>query len=166
MDNQNFVGKNSKVFRDTVSEKLQELRKELRRLGSEIVERQNRLAKVAQLISHLEGVLELSSDEHKPDEKPALRRADYKEICDLVEKILAEREKKPVHYRELADEVKRRGIELGGTDPGGTLVAKISKEPRFVRPASRGFYALRKDYPDARNVGEHKRRSRKQESSK
>ena len=151
-------------FRKTVSVKLKELRKELQILGKEIEARQNRQAKIARLITHLDGVLELSSNEQKPDTKPALRRADYKEICDLVAQILAEHQKKPVHYQQLADEVQRRGIAIGGANPGRTLVAKISREPRFVRPVSRGFYALRKDYPDSRNVGEHKRRGRKQEN--
>ena len=164
MNSNHVAGHGSDDFQKTVSEKLTELKRESKNLGKEIEERQNRLAKHSQMISYLEGVLELSSDEQKLTNKPALRRADYKEICDLVVQILSERQKKPVHYRELADEVQRRGIELGGTKPGRTLVAKISKDPRFVRPVSRGFYALRKDYPDARNVGEHKRRGRKQET--
>ncbi len=151
-------------FRDSVSAKLKELKKESQALGREIEERQIRQTKIAQMITHLDGILELTGNEQKSDTRPALRRADYKEICDFVVQILSERQKKPVHYRELADEVQRRGIELGGANPGRTLVAKISSDTRFVRPVSRGFYALRKDYPDARNVGEHKRRGRKQEN--
>lgn len=151
----------TKEFRNTVSEKLKELKAESQELGKEIEERQNRVAKNAQLITHLEGILDLSSNEQESSSPPLLRKASYREVSDLVEKILAECGKKPVHYRELADEVQRRGVELGGADPARTLVAKISKEPRFVRPVSRGFYALRKDYPDARNVGEHKRRNGK-----
>lgn len=164
MNSNHVAGHGSDDFQKTVSEKLMELKRESQNLGKEIEELQNRLAKNAQMITHLEGILDLSSDAQKAGAPPVLRRANYMEVCDLVEQILSERQKNPVHYRELADEVQRRGIELGGAKPGRTLVAIISKDPRFVRPVSRGFYALRKDYPDARNVGEHKRRGRKQET--
>lgn len=163
MDSYSIAGNDSKEFQKTVSVKLKELSKEMQSLGNEIETLQNRQAKVAQLIAHLEGVLELSDVEHTSATMPVLRQAHYSEICDLVEKILAERRKKPMHFRELADEVQRRGIELGGADPGRTLVAKMVWDPRFVRPTKRGFYALREDYPDVRNVGERKSRSKAQQ---
>ena len=35
---------------------------------------------------------------------------------------------------------------------------RAEEEKRFIRPTSKGFYALREDYPDARNVGARRRR--------
>ncbi len=153
-----IASKTGEDFRESVSEKLKELQQESQVLGREIEERQIRQTKIAQMITHLDGILKLSGDEQKPDDKPTLRRANYKEICDLVAQILAERQKQPVHYRELADEVQRRGIELGGADPGRTLVAKLVWDSRFIRPKQKGYYALREDYPDAPNIGARKSR--------
>lgn len=151
-----ITGSETDTFRVTVSGRLTELRDEAEVLKGEIEERQRRLANLAQLINRLEEVLELSTIEDAPDAKPVLRHANYKEICNLVAQILAEHDKKPVHFRQLADEVRRRGIRLGGADPGRTLVAKLVWDDRFIRPERKGYYALREDYPDAPNVGERK----------
>ncbi|MDD9957129.1 MAG: winged helix-turn-helix domain-containing protein [Anaerolineaceae bacterium] len=162
MNNNRDPGLNTEEFRSIVSGKLTALKTESQDLSKEVEALQLQLAKNSQMISHLEGVLELSGTS-ETNSLPVARKASYDEVCDLVEQILAEKHKNPVHYRELADEVQLRGVKLGGKDPASTLVAMISKEPRFVRPTSRGFYALRKDYPNARNVGEHKRGNRKKE---
>ncbi len=76
-------------------------------------------------------------------------------VCDIVEVILAERNKEPMHYKDLSDEVMKRGVKLGGARPEASLSAKLNTDPkrRFIRPFARGYYALRSDYPDAENIG-------------
>ena len=75
-------------------------------------------------------------------------------VCDIAARVLAERDKEPMRYTELAAEVRRRGGILNGAKPGQTLIAKLVKDDRFVRPKHKGFYALRSDYPEVqRSVG-------------
>lgn len=150
------TGKETDEFRITVSGKLAELKKEAEELTREISERQGKLANLSQLIKRLEEVLELSTLEGEPDSKPTPRHANYREICELVEQILAENPGTPMHFQDIADEVQRRGIILGGKDPGRTLVAKLVHDARFVRPERKGYYALRADFPDSPNVGARK----------
>jgi len=147
------TGSETDTFRVMVSGKLAELRDEAEVLKGEIEERQSRMTNLAQLILRLEEVLELSTIEDAPDAKPVLRQANYREICDLVEQILVENPGTPMHFQDLAEEVRRRGVLLGGKDPGRTLVAKLVHDPRFVRPERKGYYALRADFPDSPNVG-------------
>ena len=88
------------------------------------------------------------------------------QLLEMVENVLRERAGEPMHYRDLADELLKRGAVIRGQDPAGALVSRMTQddnrraegEKRFVRPTSKGFYALREDYPDARNVGARRRR--------
>jgi hypothetical protein len=66
-----------------------------------------------------------------------------------------------MYYKELADEVIKRGGVLGGKAPEATLTARLVRDERFVRPTSKGFYALRADYPNAPNVGARKHPQRR-----
>ena len=74
-------------------------------------------------------------------------------VGDIAYSILLSRGKKPMYYEDLAVEVQKAGGALGGVTPAQTLVARISKDPRFVRPEKRGWYAARDFYPKAKNVG-------------
>ena len=80
-------------------------------------------------------------------------------VCDIAEQVLAERAAQPMYYKELAVEIIKRGGALGGRNPAGLLTARLVADERFVRPTAKGFYALRRDYPNARNVGARRRRS-------
>ncbi len=78
--------------------------------------------------------------------------------AELAAKILDEQGKEPMHYRTLAEEVQRRGGDLRGQDPTATLNALLSRDERFVRPFRRGYYSLRKHYPNLkRSVGARRR---------
>lgn len=87
------------------------------------------------------------------------------QLLDMVEEILRERAGEPMHYRDLAEELIKRGAVIRGQDPAGALVSRMTQddnrraegERRFIRPTSKGFYALREDYPNARNVGTRRR---------
>lgn len=74
-------------------------------------------------------------------------------VADIAYDILVARGKKPMHYEELAEAVIAAGGMLGGQTPSQTLVARISRDPRFVRPEKRGWYAAREFYPHKRSVG-------------
>lgn len=78
-------------------------------------------------------------------------------LCDIAAEVLRERGRDPMYYKELAAEVIKRGGLLGGKTPEATLTARLVRDERFVRPTSKGFYALREHYPNARNVGARKR---------
>ena len=88
------------------------------------------------------------------------------QLLDMAVEVLREQKSEPMHYRDLADELIRRGAVIRGKDPAASLVARMTQddkrraegERRFVRPVSKGFYALREDYPNARNVGAKRRR--------
>ena len=82
-------------------------------------------------------------------------------VCDIAVDILGERNAEPMYYKELAEEVVRRGGILKGTTPWATLTARMVQDERFVRPTAKGFYALRRDYPTARNVGARLKGSRR-----
>ena len=74
-------------------------------------------------------------------------------VADIAHSILLARGKKPMYYEDLAAEVQKAGGVLGGVTPAQTLVARISRDSRFVRPEKRGWYAARDFYPKAKNVG-------------
>ncbi len=80
--------------------------------------------------------------------------------------ILDERGQDPIHYKELADLVRRKGGVLEGSNPALVLVSRLVTDDRFVRPFRRGYYALRKYYPKAKNVGRRRRGSRKRQSER
>ncbi len=88
------------------------------------------------------------------------------ELLDMAVEVLRGQKSEPMHYRDLADELMRRGAVIRGKDPAASLVARMTQddnrraesERRFVRPVSKGFYALREFYPNARNVGTRRKR--------
>ena len=78
--------------------------------------------------------------------------------ADIAVEILEEQGKEPMHYRKLTEEVQMRGGKLNGQDPSASLNAVLNRDDRFVRPFRRGYYALRKHYPNLRrNVGTRRR---------
>lgn len=79
-----------------------------------------------------------------------------KSIVDTAYEILLARGKKPMHYGELAEQVIAAGGAIPGQDPAQTLIARLSRDERFVRPERRGYYAARDHYPRAKNVGARK----------
>ena len=145
-------------------EKLTELLLEERRLlneeSQELRERmskaENRLREVKVRLAHVEGILGPSqASEGTSGEGLSSRNRD---IRDIAADILGEREGAPLHYKNLAKEVQKRGGKLTGPNAPNILVARLVSDDRFVRPTRRGFYALRRDYPDVKSVGIRKRR--------
>jgi len=130
------------------------LRSESRELREQITRAEEKLQKIDERLAHVDGLLGPDHvSEDGIEEKPV---ADSHDIVGLAAEILSERNKEPMHYRELAREIEARGGDIPGVDKDHTLIARLVKDERFVRPTRRGFYALRKDYPDAKNVGARK----------
>lgn len=149
----------------------QSLLSERDRLQPEINLLRQQLDSKEQRLRH---VLDLLSDGTVANEPPPRRaRSDggstpTSQLLDMAEAILRERNAEPMHYRDLSDELMRRGAVIKGKDPAGGLVSRMTQDDkgradadkRFIRPTSKGFYALREDYPNARNVGAKRRRRR------
>lgn len=135
------------------------------RLQSEIDQLRQELASKEQRLHH---VLALLSNEPIAGERPPRRARPCSastptaQLLDMAEAILRERNSEPMHYRDLTDEIKQRGGVIGGKDAAASLVSRMTqdKAQRFIRPTSKGFYALREVYPNARNVGKKRRRRR------
>lgn len=46
-----------------------------------------------------------------------------------------------IHYRDLVEQLERRGVHVPGQDPAANLIAHITRDQRFVRTA-RGTYGI------------------------
>ncbi len=148
--------------RDRLQTEIEQLREEIAAKESERRIKEVRLGHVQAL---------LSTEPPAVSEPPPRRRSaesastPSEQLLNMVEQVLRERKGEPMHYRELADELVRRGAVIRGQDPAGALVSRMTQDDnrrneeakRFIRPTSKGFYALREDYPDARNVGARQR---------
>ena len=145
------------------------LEKEVRDLGARISRDEKRLREVNRRVGHIHGLLGQNQDSLRESShfSDQVNRASTRSetVIDLAKAILEEREpifkggpRAPMYYKELAREVQSRGGDLSGNNPAQTLVAQLVRDSNFIRPETKGYYALRDDYPKARNVGERKRR--------
>lgn len=150
---------------DLLRAERQQLETEAAGLQGQLKEAQERLSGLQRRLEHVRALL----DEKEPPETPdAISQASRgysangrSHVCDIAETILGERNGQPMYYKELAQEVIRRGGDLYGATPWANLTARMVQDPRFVRPTAKGFYALRRDYPNARNVGARRQRRRR-----
>lgn len=152
------------------------LQKAIEQLRLEIEEKTRERRLKEERLGHVQALL--ASEPPMNDEEVRRRRTSNSrstpspQLLDMAEQVLRERSGEPMHYRELADEVINRGAIIRGQDPAGALVSRMTQddkrradaEKRFVRPTSKGFYALREDFPNARNVGARRRRRDTSES--
>ena len=146
----------------------QQLEGEAVELQARINRDSDRLAVVQRRLAHVRALLHEGGTPEVQDTH-AVPQGDYRNgagdgansnVCDIAVGILGERNGEPMYYKELADEVIRRGGMLTGPTPWASLTARMVQDPRFVRPVAKGFYALRRDYPNARNVGARVQSSR------
>ncbi|MCY4080173.1 MAG: hypothetical protein OXF54_08010 [Caldilineaceae bacterium] len=136
----------------------QELREQISAAKGELKEVEERLVHVQGLLgpNHVSGN---DSEERPLPESRDISLPDSREIEAIAVDILSERNREPMHYRELAKAIQAQGGSIPGVDKDHTLIARLVRDDRFVRPTRRGFYALRKDYPDAKSVGARKPRT-------
>ena len=133
-----------------------QLDKERQTLQKNIAAAEKRLREIQVRLRHVEGLLETNDVTETVSSRGtnSVRRS----LTDIAEEILREREREPMYYKELAAEVEDRGGDLTGDNAPNILVARLVNDERFVRPIQKGYYALRSDYPNAKNVGERRRR--------
>ena len=141
------------------------LRQEIEQLHTEIAAKESLRRIKEERLGHVQALL--AAEPPACSEPPPTRRRTKSsstptvQLLNMVEQVLRERNGEPMHYRDLADELIVRGAVIRGQDPAGALVSRMTQDDkrrdegdkRFIRPTSKGFYALREDYPDARNVG-------------
>ena len=148
------------------------LEAELRRLEAEQANLQeqihrdaDQLAVVRVRIEHVRALVgeDRTSESPSQNDQVLFQRqgSTTRDVCDVAEEILSKRNAEPMYYKDLAREVVRLGGILNGATPWGTLTARMVRDERFVRPTAKGFYALRRDYPTARNVGARLRGGRR-----
>ena len=126
----------------------------LHQIQKELSDARNRLRAVQGRLEHVNGLLEDTGESVK--EASAGLPLDTHDVLDLAVGILYELGGKELHFGEIARQVMGRGGVLNGVDPANTLNARMTRDPRFVRPTRRGYYALRAHHPDAANVGARK----------
>ena len=127
------------------------LRVKSQKLREQISEAEKCLQEVNSRLVHIDGLIGPSQpqeNESSEGSPPSSR-----DIRDIAFDILVERGREPFHYKELTKEVQARDGNLSGANAPNVLVARLVSDDRFVRPTRRGYYALRRDYPDAKNVG-------------
>ena len=133
-----------------------QLDKERHTLQAQITAAEKRLKEIHVRLRHVDGLLGVSESSEAVStraSKPVGRT-----MTDLAAEILDDRQGDPMHYKDLALEVQSRGGDLSGVNVANILVARLVGDDRFVRPVRKGYYALKRDYPDAKNVGARKRR--------
>ena len=146
------------------------LESEQRELQEQIRQQTDRLALVKTRLEHVRALLGIEQDPKAlaEDGVSSIRTRNNRTstICDIAVAVLSERNTEPMHYKDLAHEVIKRGGVINGTNPGAGLTARMVQDERFVRPTAKGFYALRRDYPTARNVGARLKNSRTQQGGR
>lgn len=126
----------------------------LHQIQKELSAARKRLRAAQGRLEHVNGLLEDTGESVK--EAPAGLSGDTHDVLGLAVDILDELGGKELHFGEIARQVMERGGVLNGVDPANTLNARMTRDPRFVRPTRRGYYALRAHHPDAANVGARK----------
>ena len=148
--------------RDRLQQEIAQLRQVIEMKERECRVKEDRLGHVVALLSAEQPSQPAPAPNHN---RPASRSTPTAQLLDMAEQLLRERDGEPMHYRDLADELTRRGAVIRGQDPAAALVARMTQDDkkrseadrRFIRPTSKGLYALREDYPNARNVGARRR---------
>lgn len=132
-----------------------DLKTERQELRDQISAAESRLKEVTERLGHVEGLLEpVSAVEDEAGENPL---PNYRDIRDIAADVLRSRGGDPLHYTEIAEEIQTRGGVIPGIDAASTLLSRLVRDARFVRP-KRGHYALREHYPDTESVGSRRRR--------
>ena len=133
------------------------LEREQSELRSQLATADARLQEIEERLTHVNGLLNPSNATTRTPSLNGYHPTPA--AADIAFEILLERDGETMYYKDLAAEVQNRGGDISGENAAQILVARLVKDERFVRPVRKGFYALRKDYPRAKNVGERKRPS-------
>lgn len=169
-----------------LSDLLRDAEAELGRLRAQRVEldRAERLA--SEKVAHLRALVELEAgraDAAEPTTEPA--ELSFSDLVpreprgprphasggspsemrpeDIAAEVLSERG--PLHYRDLWDEVARRGGNIVSDNPAAVLLTRISRDDRFAKDQGRGVYRLTvSDDPKMPSRRRRKARQRKKQT--
>ena len=155
-------GESAAALADLLNAESRELHERLAELDRQIADLQNERRRLQERHRHITALLpEEGEKEGSLRMLPKLGRpsgsSPTSALLELAAAVLHERSPAPMHYRDLWEEVERRGGVIEGQDAAMGLISRLSRDERFCRPTSKGFYALRADYPRARNVGARRR---------
>ena len=118
-------------FRETVEEKVRELRSALQSAEKDIAFLQKERERMELELEHLQGWL---SVQEEPPTEPS--------ILDLIEKVLR-RWRKPARLNEILELLRQvEGFEMPGKDPLRNLSAHLSGNPRRFKNVERGVWTL------------------------
>ncbi|MCY3934672.1 MAG: winged helix-turn-helix domain-containing protein [Chloroflexi bacterium] len=159
------AGGHSSQLSELLRREQAQLQGEIAAIDRELVEMRDRRLQKEKRLELVEGLLGVEQGTPaRPQRESAGQNtsASTAYILQMAEAVLRERKGEPMHYRELAEELLRRGVVIGGKDPAGGLVSRMSQDERFIRPTSKGFYGLREDHPTVkRSVGTRRRKRRR-----
>jgi hypothetical protein len=95
---------------------------------------------------HIEALLKIEG--HEIESGPATTLADSLDASPTDTSIndaafaLLQESHEPIHYKELAEQLRSRNVNIPGKNPSATLLSRISRDKRFKRGKGRGLYAL------------------------
>ena len=140
-------------------EERQSLEKEQGLLQAQALEIEARLREIGHRLELVSGLMQTSADEASVSSAITGSTPGPRAV-DVAFDILSDKHGEPMYYKDLAAEVRARGGDLSGENAAQILVARLVADDRFLRPIRKGFYALRKDYPNAKNIGQRKKPGR------
>ena len=133
-------------FQSCATKELDRLEAALQALDTRLAEISAERAQLAPQIEHLRALLgkaPLQTPARPIARTPRARSprpVDGTTDADRVVALLRDRGQ-PIHYRDIYDRLVQDGVQVGGKDPAGTLLARYFDDPRLYRPA-RGTYGL------------------------
>ena len=164
------------VLEEALEGERNKLEEKMRCLLKEITDAQRRFKDAEDRLNLVAGLLGQNQDQLTRADDPSGQvgrqltskgRAPTASVTSIAKEILSEQPgdpPPPMYYKDLAREILNRGGDLYGNNPPQMLVAQLVRDEDFVRPEHKGYYALTKDYPKARNVGARKRRGGRKSS--
>ena len=122
------------------------LRRRMAELKDEITQERLRVRELLEAISEKEEqlghILKLLTAEGVDTEGESIESVLLMSVSDMAYEVMTQRaERKPMHYRELADLILAEGKLIPGRDPAANLISHLGRDDRFVR-TGRGLYAL------------------------
>ncbi len=138
----------SEGFQSCANKELDRLEAELRELDQRLAAISAERAQITPQIDHLRALLGKSplpasppqAQTSAPQRVRRIQPPDGSTDADRVVALLREHGQ-PIHYRDIHQRLVQAGVQVGGKDPAGTLLARYFDDPRLYRPA-RGTYGL------------------------
>lgn len=115
-------------------------REGLKSLDRAIANLERQLATLSEQLEHLRGTrafFEAHPEYVEPDVTASTA------VRDTIEQILIAAGGDSLHYRQIHDELIKRGVRVGGEDPGRTVGAHLSGDMRFESLGG-GMWTLRR----------------------